>query len=371
MVINENPQGSIRANNSRSILKADWFIALVVTAFILVCVKLIDNVFENYDFLDIVKMVFFDVVGIEIEGQFNWFFWDSSLPVILAASFFVAFIRSSSAESLISRSMRNQSESLAIVIASLAGALSPFGSLQVLPLIASLLLMGVPLPAVIAFWLSSPLIDPAMLVITADVLGWQFSIAKCLAAVATGLVAGYATSYLINCGVVFEDEKKIYYLGNLETNQDTSISQEFEWKIWESRSRLVLLCMNFGSQLVFFLSWMTVGYLIQNVMITYAPFDFLTFFSNSFDSTVYAALLGAPLYLHGVAAPPIIASFINVGMQISSATAFLIAGSAVSLPALIIGLRMVSYSTISVYAVCGIISGLLSGLVFASFVTIT
>ena len=53
-------------------------------------------------------------------------------------------------------------ETKRIVIASLGGALSPFCSCGVVPLVAGLLAAGVPLPVVMAFWLSSPLMDPEM-----------------------------------------------------------------------------------------------------------------------------------------------------------------------------------------------------------------
>ena len=44
--------------------------------------------------------------------------------------------------------------------------------------------LGAPLSAVMAFWLSSPLIDPPTLLITAGALGWPFAIGKAIAAVA-------------------------------------------------------------------------------------------------------------------------------------------------------------------------------------------
>ena len=65
-----------------------------------------------------------------------------------------------------------------VVFASLMGALSPFCSCGVIPLIAALLASGVPLAPVMAFWLASPLMDPSMFLITTGVLGLQFAIAK-------------------------------------------------------------------------------------------------------------------------------------------------------------------------------------------------
>ena len=66
--------------------------------------------------------------------------------------------------------------SMSMIIAAAAfGALSPFCSCGVIPLIAALLTMGVPLAAVMAFWLASPVIDPSMFALTSGVLGSDFA----------------------------------------------------------------------------------------------------------------------------------------------------------------------------------------------------
>src|SRR3546814_17716262 len=85
-------------------------------------------------------------------------------------------------------------------LAALAGGLSPFCSCGVIPLIAALLAMGVPLSAVMAFWLASPVIDPSMFVLTAGVLGSEFALAKTLAAIGLGLFGGFVTLVLIRPG---------------------------------------------------------------------------------------------------------------------------------------------------------------------------
>ena len=70
----------------------------------------------------------------------------------------------------------------AILLASTIGAITPVCGVTVLPLMAGLLASGVPLAPVMAFWLSSPVTDPAMFSVTAATLGFHFAIAKTLAA---------------------------------------------------------------------------------------------------------------------------------------------------------------------------------------------
>jgi uncharacterized membrane protein YraQ (UPF0718 family) len=80
-----------------------------------------------------------------------------------------------------------------VALFAIAGALLPFCSCGVVPVIASLLAAGVPVAPVMAFWMSAPLMDPSQFFITAGELGWQFAIARAAAAVGLGLFGGYAT----------------------------------------------------------------------------------------------------------------------------------------------------------------------------------
>ncbi|NER38640.1 MAG: hypothetical protein F6J93_32585 [Oscillatoria sp. SIO1A7] len=75
--------------------------------------------------------------------------------------------------------------------AAITGALSPFCSCSIIPLIAALLSIGVPLPTVMAFWLSSPLMDPSLFVLMTGTLGLQFTVAMTLAAIGIGLLGGF------------------------------------------------------------------------------------------------------------------------------------------------------------------------------------
>ena len=121
-------------------------------------------------------------------------------PFILFAVLAVAYVKAAGAETLLSRAFEGR-ETRMIVLAALLGGLSPFCSCQVIPFIAALLAVGAPLSAVMAFWLASPLMDPAMFLITSGTLGWDFAIGKTLAAVGIGLLGGVGTMMLKNSPV--------------------------------------------------------------------------------------------------------------------------------------------------------------------------
>ena len=120
-------------------------------------------------------------------------------PFLALAVGIAAYARASGADALIARAFQGHLTSM-IVFAALFGGLSPFCSCGVIPLIAALLVMGVPLPAVMAFWLASPLMDPSMFVLTLGTLGLSFALFKTFAAVAMGLIGGFGTALLMRNG---------------------------------------------------------------------------------------------------------------------------------------------------------------------------
>ena len=87
-----------------------------------------------------------------------------TIPFILIAILLIASLKASGAERIISKSFQGREINM-IFLATIVGGLAPFCSCEVIPFIASMLALGVPLSAVMAFWLSSPLIDPPALLI--------------------------------------------------------------------------------------------------------------------------------------------------------------------------------------------------------------
>ena len=126
-----------------------------------------------------------------------------TLPYIAIAVLLIAYLKASGAESHVARAFEGR-EYRMIVLAAIMGGLAPFCSCEVIPFIAGLLAVGAPLSAVMAFRLSSPLIDPPTLLITASTLGWPFAISKAIAAVGLGLFGGFLVSAMIRVGMFTE-----------------------------------------------------------------------------------------------------------------------------------------------------------------------
>jgi len=89
---------------------------------------------------------------------------------------------------------------VAIVLATLVGAFSPFCSCSVIPVVATLLISGVPLAPVMAFWIASPSMDPEMFFLSVAMLGWELAVWRMIATLVLSLSAGFITHYLMQRG---------------------------------------------------------------------------------------------------------------------------------------------------------------------------
>jgi len=88
----------------------------------------------------------------------------------------------------------------AIVLATVVGAFSPFCSCGVIPVIASLLISGVPLAPVMSFWIASPSMDPEIFFLSVGMIGWELAVWRLAATLILSFLAGLVTQVLMDRG---------------------------------------------------------------------------------------------------------------------------------------------------------------------------
>ena len=295
-----------------------------------------------------------------------------TIPFILFAVSLVAYLKATGAESLVSKAFKGN-EVRTIFIATLVGGLAPFCSCEVIPFIASMLALGVPLSAVMAFWLSSPLIDPPALLITASSLGWDYAIAKTISALTIGLIGGFGIYFLAKLGMFATPLKKNNY-SSCSSSCDTKdpFNQQTIWKFWKSSERVKIFRFEFTSNGLFLLKWLSFAYLLEAIMVTYMSAQVIGNFlgGEGLFSIVIGALAGVPAYLNSYAAPALVSGLLEQGLSAGGAMAFLVGGAISSIPAMTAVWSLVNRSTFIAYLTFGLGGAILCGLLFQFYINL-
>lgn len=221
----------------------------------------------------------------------------------------------------------------AVLLASAAGTVTPVCGLGVLPLIAALLRRGVPIAPVMAFWISSPIMGPGMVVVTIAILGPQFALAKALAAFGVGLFAGAVTAALPRFAGNSTELMRTTYLEAMTCSAAQSL--------WRETLTNVRLAMR----------WLALALTLEVFVQSLLPPNWVEsiFGGHSAWAVPIAAVIGAPLYLDGFAALPLVRSLLDKGMGFGAALALLISGAAVSLYAAVAVAAIVRASVFVLY----------------------
>ena len=258
-----------------------------------------------------------------------------------------------------------------IILAAMFGALSPFCSCGVVPLIAGLLAAGVPLGPVMAFWIASPIMDPSMFFVTSAVLGLPFAITKTIAAVVMGLGAGFAMHALAGSPLFANPLRPDLKIG-CSTNTTPLAEREdpkIVWKFWgdgERRSKFSSTSKETGW---FLLRWLALAFLLESLMVAYLPADLVGNWlgGGNWWSIPLGVLVGIPAYLNGFAAVPTINGLLELGMMPGAAMSFLVAGSVTSIPAAMAVFALVRLPVFGLYILLGIIGAAVSGLAWQAY----
>lgn len=304
------------------------------------------------------------------------------LPAFALSVFIGVLIRALKLDGVIRRAFSSRM-ALSIVLATAVGAFSPFCSCTVVPVIAAMLISGVPLPPVMAFWVASPTMDPEIFALSVGTLGWQLALIRLGGALLLSLGAGYLTLLVQRLGLLpanllrpkidaahpartatpdpipapaFISAATLMPAAALAgtggspaltaapavsgvacaTCQEAKPSVSAGWIAtlrgldWRAvGGDTALEAWQLGR-------WLVLAFLMEALIIKYVPQEAIASLlggGNGF-AVPLAALLGVPLYLSNISALPIVAGLLAQGMQAGAAIAFLMAGPVTTMPAM-------------------------------------
>lgn len=326
-------------------LRSVWLLVAVIPLLVLV--------FDQARLADLLQIATTELAG--------------AAPFILVAVLLIAYLKAAGAEGLIARAFVGREKRM-IVLAALVGGLAPFCSCQVIPFVAGLLALGVPVSAVMAFWLSSPLIDPASLLITAGALGWDFAIGKTVAAIFLGLFGGFGMKLASQAGAFSaplrhstDDSCRSGTCGTSSPRDATPV-----WRFWGESARRQVFRRELIGNAIFLFKWLSLAYLLQALLILYVPAGWIGGLvgGDGLWPVVLGALVGMPAYLNSYAAPPLVAGLMEQGMSAGSAMAFMVAGAISCIPAMTAIWGLVKHQVFAAYLGFGVGGAVLFGAAF-------
>lgn len=292
-------------------------------------------------------------------------------------------------------------EGLAVILATAVGAFSPFCSCTVIPIIAGLLISGVPLAPVMSFWIASPTMDPEIFTLTVGILGWPLALSRLGASLALSLGAGYLTLLLCRrgyfsqilpaevehstqpktscCKTISEITPIPVILTVLPDAACCSAGKEKAIAVslpilhppawWESgvaslrRIDWTVFARRMGGQSWRLGRWLLVAFTLEALITMYVPQE--TIVSILGDGNRFAiplaSMIGVPLYLGNLSALPIVKGLIIQGMQPGAAIAFLIAGPVTTIPAMTAVWTIVRRPIFALYIAISLLGSMLLG----------
>ena len=252
-------------------------------------------------------------------------------PLVIPGVLLAAWIAASGAGDHIARVFSGHLV-VTVISASLAGALIPVCGITVLPLMAGLLASRVPLAPVMAFWLASPVTGPPMFAATAATLGWEFAMAKMIAAIGLGVFGGLVTGLLQGASWASQPLRENGVVGKLGASCGQG-SEGVRLNFWTEAGRRARFAGEALSITRLILLVLAPAFAAEYWLNALLSPDALSPFvgADSAFAVPLAVLVGAPAYVDGYAALPLTRALMEAGMAPGAAMAFLVAGGVVSI----------------------------------------
>lgn len=291
------------------------------------------------------------------------------MPIVIPGILLAAWIMASGAGDRVAAVFQGRTVQT-VLAATVIGAVIPVCGVTVLPLMVGLLAAGVPLAPVMAFWLASPVTDPALLSATMATLGWEFAVGKTLAAIGLGLLGGCATSLFGRrewARAPLRSNSLVSTLGATGGGCEGAAGH-FEARIWRdpaTRRRFAREAMSISRLMVLVL---TPAFAAEFLLNSWLQPDALAGYvgRESALAVPLAVIVGGPAYLDGFAALPLTRALLELGMSPGAAMAFLVSGGVVSIWGAMAIFPVLRLKPFLLYLVLAVVGSMLSGWAFGA-----
>jgi len=250
---------------------------------------------------------------------------------------------------------------LPYLIGGVGGPLLSMCSCSIIPLFGGLYKRGAGLGPSLTFLLAAPAFNPAAVLLTLALLGWQFTVVRIIFAIGSGIIVGYITEK------VLKDKIQAPETINMETCscdiQEDNISYtgriinmfRYAWEFVKLVLPLILL-----------------GVILAGLVKAFLPPAFLVkYLGVGLVPIMLASAIGVFMYAPSLVEAPLVRGLLESGMGTGPAMAHLLTGPALSMPSILGVCKIVSPKVPVVYAslmwICGVIAGLVFWVIMPIF----
>ena len=207
-----------------------------------------------------------------------------------------------------------------------------------------------------------------MFVITTSALGFDFAMAKTIAAVGFGLFGGFTVMAFSTSRVLADPLRDTGVSGGCGCGP-SPFNGTPVWAFWRHTDRLKLFWKTAYENAFFLLKWMALAYLFEALMVRYVPASWIAgvLGGEGIGPIILGALVGGPAYLNGYAAAPLVSGLVDQGMSQGAAMSFMLAGSVSCIPAAVAVWALVKPRVFAVYIALGFSGSVLAGLAWALY----
>lgn len=246
-------------------------------------------------------------------------------------------------------------------LASLFGAITPFCSCSSVPLFIGFVKGGIPLGVTFAFLITSPLVNEVAIAMFIGMFGLKATLIYVASGVILGMIGGFVlhklnVQHLLTPwvqGILANANKE----GELEEDKKTFVQRIPEifreaWGIIKG---------------VFW--YIIIGIAIGAAMHGFVPTGFFEAYISKDNplAVPLAVILGVPMYSNAAGVLPIIEVFVNKGVPIGTAIAFMMAVVGLSIPEAMLLKKVMTWKLIAIFftvvSICIIISGYLFNII--------
>jgi uncharacterized membrane protein YraQ (UPF0718 family) len=267
--------------------------------------------------------------GLHLTETLRFFIFEvpKVLMLLILIVFFVGIIRTYFTPEKTRKALEGKSLFTGNVMAALLGIVTPFCSCSAIPLFLGFVQAGVPLGVTFSFLISAPMINEVAVILLFGMFGWKVA----LIYVATGLVIAIISGFIIG-KLKLEKHVESWVYGNIGSTSD----EAEEKRTFNQRMKLGFIAVKeiVGKVWIYIVIGIAVGAAAHG----YVPESFMTNLmgKSTWYSVPLSVLIGVPLYSNAAGIIPIVSVFIEKGVPLGTALAFMMSVIGLSLPEMII-----------------------------------